>query len=381
MTSHLHTTPISARAPRAFTLIEVILATMLGTLVIAGAASVIGMLNRSDTMLRDRFDQTHDLAKSQIVFRRIFSTVVMSNEQKPVGYATTGTRAMSEQARAAAAARAAEGLNLPTPRFILTQDERWSAGSGGMSLNPGETFTPQRLEIVVSQPPLVSSLAPREVLENRDAATVVRGALEVRPSRTRAGKSCWALWWVPLIETEEGWTPMRDDNGITLGDKITDGLSGVRYTIFDDRQRKSVYSSIWYDELPAYVEIEVRTVAGLYGNWMFDIGWFIGPDSPASTLPEEQQNAPAAVGVGGGGGGGGGGEGGAGRGPGGQRPGAGRGPGGGRGPGRQGPTIQNPGGQRPGGQNPGGQRPGGQNPGQGNQPPGGVTPPRPGGGL
>ena len=39
----------------------------------------------------------------------------------------------------------------------------------------------QRLEMVVSQPPLVASLAPREVIENRDSANVVRGALELRP--------------------------------------------------------------------------------------------------------------------------------------------------------------------------------------------------------
>lgn len=330
------------RPRRSFTLIEIILATMLGSMVIAGAASVIAMLNRSDSMLRDRFDQTNDLAKAQLVFRRIFSTVVMSNEQKPVGYSTAGTRAMSEQVRAAAAARLAEGnADLPTPRFIVTQNESRPAPASPLSIASGESFPNQRLEIVVSQPPLVSSLAPREILENRDSGNIVRGALELRPSRTRSGKPCSAVWWIPLIETEEGWIPMRDDRGFTLGDKVIDGVVGIRWTIFDDRQRKSTYSAIWYDELPAYVEVELRTTAGLYANWMFDVGWFVGPDSPASTLPDE----PEPVGGNGAGNGAGGGGGGGGNGNGAGGPGGGRGSPTPAGPRTPGPRPSNP--QRP----------------------------------
>ena len=102
---------------------------------------------------------------------------------------------------------------------------------------------------------------------------------------------------------------MRDDDGVVLGDKVTDGLAGLRFTVFDDRQRKLDYTAIWYEDLPAYVEVEVATVAGLYGNWMFDIGWFIGPESPNTTLPEDQRANARTSTTGNGAGGGGGGDG------------------------------------------------------------------------
>lgn len=305
---------------RGFTLIEIILASMLGTLVIAGAASVIAMLNRSDTMLRDRFDQTHDLAKCQIVFRRVFTTVVMSNEQKPLGYATAGTRAMSEQARAAAAARQVTGnADLPRARFIVSPDS--NRVNQPLTMWPGDTFVAQRIEIVVSQPPLVSSLAPREVLDNRQSANIVRAAIELRQSRTRGGRACYSVWWIPLIEDETGWVSMRDESGYALGDKIMDGVVALRWKIFDDDLRKSEYSSIWYDELPAYVEVELKTTGGLYANWMFDVGGFVGPDSPAALPePEDTTGTGGQGGNGAGGGGGGGGPGEGGGGPGGGRP-------------------------------------------------------------
>ncbi|MCA9287697.1 MAG: prepilin-type N-terminal cleavage/methylation domain-containing protein, partial [Phycisphaerales bacterium] len=303
------------RTCRAFTLVEVVLALALGTLVVLGASSVIGMLNRGDTTLRDRFDQTHALAKGQIVFRRIFSTIVMSNEDKPASYIVQNARAATEEMRTRAAQEAAAGLELPPVRFQVQPDTRWDNYARGMTTGDGTPFTPQRIEIVVSQPPLVASLQAREVLENRDSGNIIRASLEVRPSRTRAGDFCWAVWWVPLIETELGWVPQTDDTGIVLGDKVMDGLRSIRWTVFDDRTRKQEYAAIWYEDLPAYVEVELTTTSGLYANWMFDISWFIGPDSPASTLPpEEEENS---TGGGGGGGNAGGGVGGGGFGPGG----------------------------------------------------------------
>lgn len=76
---------------------------------------------------------------------------------------------------------------------------------------------------------------------------------------------------------------------------VARGLAACRWRAFDDRERKDIFNAVWDRELPAYVEMEVRTVSGLYANWLFEVEWNYGP---------EPGEAPAAARGGGGGGGG-----------------------------------------------------------------------------
>lgn len=68
---------------RAFTLLEITLASIMGSLVILAVFGVLGAFDRSDRALERRFTQTTELARVQTVMRRTFSKVVLTNEKTP----------------------------------------------------------------------------------------------------------------------------------------------------------------------------------------------------------------------------------------------------------------------------------------------------------
>lgn len=201
-----------------------------------------------------------------------------------------------------------------------------TASRSGQSGGSGETSADPSAEQTASE----RAAASRTVQTTGEAAGV-RGFFELVPESSlpdyipprtppATDKQPQALLWrqLPIVsETAVVSTPAVLPEPIV----VARGLEAVRWKAFHERERKELFSATWANDLPAYIEMEVRTMSGQYANWMFEVDWSLGP---------EPGEAPATTARGGGGGAGG--RGGPGAGGGG---GQGRGPGVGNGQGRQ----------------------------------------------
>lgn len=141
---------------------------------------------------------------------------------------------------------------------------------------------------------------------NESPMRAVRGAFELRPQQAEADMSrivpvstsavqsgSWELWWVPL-------PPRRDLSGsrgtgedtteivevaAPLGEpfRIARDIAYMEWRMIVDRQRTTNFQAIYQQDLPAYVELEIETVGGLYANWLFEISsgdYVVGAEVP-----------------------------------------------------------------------------------------------------
>jgi hypothetical protein len=283
------TTP-KAPSRRAFTVIEVVLAGVIGTIVVATAVGLLASLDKTDRRLDVRHRQEVQLARTRTTFQHAMTSLVME-DQPQAGFQpdeTTGVPAKP----------------LPPPRFSLhTTDSPGALRVFRMARLKGlDLGEPQRLEVVVDRPPrpLGSNLEHELGLtsaENADqnlGASLVasadrsahRGTFELWPDgtlpATREAERAWlttggmTLWWIPsadgAIESEvvPGAVP------------FISGLVSCQWRVFQDKEQKHNYESTWVVDLPSYVEFECRTTAGIHVNWMFEVMWTEGPEFAAA---------------------------------------------------------------------------------------------------
>lgn len=338
-------------ARRGFTMLETVLAIVIGSAVLLSAMGLFSLMGRSETVLDRQFHQSRQLGTLQIVLRRTFNSLLMS-EDNTEGLAPTDqeTREQLGTGEIVETKDPAWDEDGNRPRVLLEYDN--SADLREMSslvpAIPGDPMgAPQRLELVLPRSPIPASLrvpvrgwaaqgvdleAGREVY---GISGSVRGVFELRPDgsrekflrdmgmtpadgervRRRDEHPGWTLWWRPVFPDEVARLQMQlpetsDDmlRAATEGYPLVRGIKRCRILVFDNAYRKPVYAARTASDLPAYVEFEIETWTGLYSNWMFEVGWLNGPDP--TILEDETDNAdqPAgqpAPGAGGGANGGG----------------------------------------------------------------------------
>jgi len=130
------------------------------------------------------------------------------------------------------------------------------------------------------------------------AGASVRGAFEIRPSVDANGAPViedgrvrsWTLYWQPLApkETSPGSEvvpgvppspPPSVPNGPPV--EVATDLEYVHWQVFRERERRAEHVGVWTPDLPAYIEMEVKTIDGLWANWMFEIDWVTGAEDEA----------------------------------------------------------------------------------------------------
>ncbi len=312
---------------RGFTLMETILAATLGSMVLLATVGVFMFAARTERTLAARFTQTSDMANLQVTLRRAMQTLVMK-----------------ENSNVAPGEEASEDAPAPDrPRIILGPDEIAAVMIEGGRTRPQGAASVQRLEVVLSAPPLPNALlgpaagwaSPGSLdaldftladLEGENTGGV-RGVFELRPDGQRerlmraAGLNRmgwpeakdndeakgWTLWWRPMTIEE---IDHLNAGGAWLGDEVQTeagqmrlaaaaplvrGLTECRWLFFDDRKRIEAYAGLEMNDLPAYVELELRTRTGLYANWMLELGWTVGADP---FVEEEDEDTSAAGGGG-----------------------------------------------------------------------------------
>lgn len=283
--------PCRSATGRGFTLIEVMLAAALGSLVLFAAFGIITTVDMSDRRAQRRFEQAVELQRARRAFQDSFSSLVMSteNRMRPVAGAVPSG---DGSAGASNATVERERIYIP-PRVILEQDFSQIATFGARAGRGGST--PQRLEVVVLNPPALDARGGMVVGQG----TPQRGVFELRPEPRRESdaepeRQTWELTWrrlPPRQKPKEGEAeeippppgpPMR-----VMGDLVE-----CRWEAFRGREFKREFEAAKAGDLPAYFRMTMRTAQGLYAEWLFEVGWHNGPETPEETTPESGGATP-----------------------------------------------------------------------------------------
>lgn len=285
---------------RAFTMIEVMLAAVLGTMVVLTAMTLFASISATQHRTAARDFGTQELARLNNVMRKALTQIVVKAtvpKRPPATPAVARPRPVDDppddvgvtgEGEAAGEAEPEEH-----PRVVLGSDN-----VSGL----------QRLELVLAEPPLLGG-ADGATLE-RDARRLfskTRGAFVLRPSDgtlprrveelVRPDTPSWDLWWVPVDREEEGIAAV----GRTEGVIVARGLAACRWRFFRSDENKSLQALTEAEvtaraDLPAYFEVDVATVQGQRARWMFEVGWTT-ESTPRATGAARATGATGATGA------------------------------------------------------------------------------------
>ncbi|MEL6499645.1 MAG: prepilin-type N-terminal cleavage/methylation domain-containing protein [Planctomycetota bacterium] len=272
---------IGRRHRRGFTMLETVLAVAVGSLVLAAAFGMIATIRSSDRALADQSRDMNSLAATQIAVRRALDTI----HAAPPGTVRSAMADAGEDA-----ANAVLNTAFPSPVPGLAARLEMTTGA-----NP-------RLEVVLGSPLLDrppaapdDAAAGETGLVTRVAAEQLpghRGAFEVRREPDREFPS---LWWVPLPPRDLPAGVVFDEESLPRPRRLCPDVRSLTWTAFIDSQRVPLVRAIEKSQLPAYIELEIETAGGGYGNWMFELGWTVGveleaPPDDASASVETEEN-------------------------------------------------------------------------------------------
>lgn len=304
-----------ARRSRGFTIIETVLATVVGALVLLGCVSVFLATNRAERAFSTRFERTSELWTTQLAMRRSFLQLLV-DEQAPTPQAA---QAQAEE----------------YPRLLLSPDAGAPADASG--------YRPQRFELTLARSPvpsIVGSQVGSWLVENDRAQSLdfassglssgaVRGVFEMRPAGDRELLMAdlgladpdprlrrrmqtdpppgWTLWWRPVLSAEladlqSGGPPRADRAGSADEQRarlagaipLITGVDWLEWQVFKSDQFVSEYAGTGIMDLPAYVQIELSLVNGQYASWMFEIGYATGDDPTDGASPDDEDTDPDA---------------------------------------------------------------------------------------
>ena len=255
---------------RGFTILETVLAAVVGLLVLTTAMAVLSSVRRTDMSLSARAGADMQFDAAQRFIRRATSSLL-----------TSPTSASGE-------------ATSPGGRFLLRNNrvggtmapKIWMDSAGG----PTQLF-----EVVLSEPLLTASrqgpavlaragAGPRSVDESlltRADLSGYRGRFELRSPeddgpRPEGAPPEYELWWSPLEPPD---LPVGfDPRTLPLPVKLLDSVTFLRWRVFVERGWRDEYSARVTGDLPAYVELRIETAGGSHARWMFEIGWDEGEE-------------------------------------------------------------------------------------------------------
>ncbi len=179
---------------RGFTLIELALATVLGTIIIMASLAIFTAMDRADRRFERRFEETVSIERLHNTLRKAFGNIAMSEEAAPPGtpgvQSTSATAGTTQPGRAVEADASLTPASLPPPRFILMEDQnpelramvnlsRALDGGGGTGV-----LAPQMMEVTLTQSPIGDARAAMiAAYESRMAVRLglIDGSKEQKP--------------------------------------------------------------------------------------------------------------------------------------------------------------------------------------------------------
>jgi len=328
---HSRTTTSIARP--GFTLLETVLAAVMGALFVLLTVGFMYAMQRSDIAMARRAEEAGDLQRARLVMQRCFSTILTSEQPRPdargdIRRGAARNRQPDPKAEAADGEAPREETPPPPPRVILATQDGRSAPPIRLASGEWSSTTPQRLELVVFESPVPKSvrearasvrqrraleeseipeasetLAPGEGGALNDPETAdpeepddddmplkaIRGALELRaqprldPDAPANQQSSYELWWVPVARRAPADAIIDEALQAELATvdrpyRVASNIAMARWVMFDDREKKTNFEATWDSQLPAYIECQIETTTGLRSEWMFEVGWGVGPE-------------------------------------------------------------------------------------------------------
>lgn len=314
------------RAAGGFTMLEVMLAVILGAMVLTTALGVFTALQRTSRRNEERLQTAMELAQAHRAVELALRTMILSDTRAPVPAAAS---IPGQPAPATPPAPDPADETFARPRVILSRDESlppmyWVDGQGRTV-----KLDAQRLEITIERPPVFAEPGPGETytpnvrrvyasrhqrdrdrrLEERRAdreepgdeleenpyddtepaiAAGVRGVFALRwdEDRPRPGElpkpegGSWSLWWrtlppivdVPGMERIEGLSNEElERNPMYRPVLLASNLRWCKWEAVRAGETLTEFTSTWWEDLPAYVTLEIQTYTGKWSKWMFEV--------------------------------------------------------------------------------------------------------------
>ncbi|MBY0307268.1 MAG: prepilin-type N-terminal cleavage/methylation domain-containing protein [Phycisphaerales bacterium] len=258
MHNRTNTNPLR-RAGRAFTLIEVLMAATLGALVAGACFGLFATIQRADAKSKERTASVEALSRLHRTLQKTMRTVLLDLPR----VRTPGVDAPTEPSRT---------------RVALTET------SDGL----------QRLEVTLSQPPVLGLIAGKPI-DPVSRYQPVRGVFEMRRPATVAGLRSGRpgpieLWWTPYETGNDSPIP-------NASVKVADSMSALQFRFArtnDQKQLEKMASANFADwgQIPAYVEVQVQAIDGTNAQWMFEVSGSTGMEPGQN---QADADLPAAV--------------------------------------------------------------------------------------
>lgn len=255
-----------------FTLLELLLAMVIGSLVLAGGFVIVGLAERLDDRFADRLDATNRLAFVQRTIGRSLHTIIAAPENfDPQVAAQTAaqTAARIERLRqreedgdqaapepgpgaplddiaAELNSRAVPDVPPAPPRFRMGHIDR--GGQWEVRDPERAALGDRRLELLLTRPPVGE--AP--------LGAAVRGALELIHTPVGA-EDRWRLQW----------TPLRPAGRPTV---LLEDLVLAEWSVTDSQGQFDQFEAYKASNLPWAFRIILWTESGAKVDWMFDLG-------------------------------------------------------------------------------------------------------------
>ncbi len=295
---------------RGFTLAELALASAMGAVLLLGCVTVFATLSRADQTHARRARDIAGLERTQIVVQRSLLALVITSMQNPEQTPTPTTR------RATPANQPAANRPPSRPTLLLESDPRLrhhvmnNPAASQQVVTVGLDRSPQRLEIVVAEPPVrnridlpLEAVPPGLVLSEGGT----RGAFELIPtSQASDGRTLWTLTWrtfpPSLPPGVEPLAIMPPAEPVILAENLVYAW----WNVYHQMERKPAFAAYAFIDMPAYLELEMHTATGLVASWLFEIVFklqgereytsptAVGPEVPPEAAPPTRVNPPGA---------------------------------------------------------------------------------------
>jgi prepilin-type N-terminal cleavage/methylation domain-containing protein len=255
---------------RGFTVVEMVLALVLGALVVSSALSVFWMLVTTDERLARKFDDQAEFLATQTAVRRAMATLVAARPRDP-DPAAAATDALTAEAQRAEAERAAEEAGLSPAGSDLESLLASVTGDAGLaaSLAAGATIDRPTFELFF-----------------QESGSLVLPALEVRlmespvppTEETLAARRMGVEQFLPVrgvfeaLELDDGiamqWRPLEPPGAPTI---LVRRLDAVEWYALPHKENwVDVFAAYLQEDYPDGVRLVMWSRSGAYVDWFFD---------------------------------------------------------------------------------------------------------------
>ena len=247
---------------RAFTILELVTALAMSSIVALAAFGLVGMLGKADNVTSDAVDNAVQSATTRTAVSRALQRLVaatpITEEVDPDERATSEDES-DTTANASSARDIAPGLSADLPLEVAVADTS-APPYFDLHFVPSPAGPVPRLEIVCETPPIgrhqstLPTADERLSLLRAEWLGSVRGAFELAPM---AGG--WSLVWAPIDPPGE---PVE----------LMGNLTHCAWEVLlrDDQGWRPVHAAYLQPDFPIAVRLQIASASGAEADWLFE---------------------------------------------------------------------------------------------------------------